>query len=287
MVLRLEVKPLVLRALKNPFHRFVVCLTFARSLSHYRFMAKTVEFPIHEVDGVLVKRCRDCLEIKPISFFGKKRLRGGQSYCKKCLCVRAKNTVLNHTPEQALARLENQRRWNDNNRQHLNARQAAYARRDYVRERRRNHKKARRIYDEKYRIAENMRTRIKRALSRFSKKASSTCELVGCSVEQLMSHLTRDGVVISPEMVIDHVMPCCMFDFDQASHQFACFNYKNLRLCHWTDNADKSDLLDDGRRARFLTPEQKKEYLISHGYAYLFQIPHASSQGLSLSVDAS
>lgn len=82
-------------------------------------------------------------------------------------------------------------------------------------------------------------------------KASGTMSLVGCSIEELVTHLERqfaegmgwdnygrDG------WVIDHIRPCASFDLTDPEQQRACFHFTNLRPLWWDKNRAKAARLE-------------------------------------------
>lgn len=93
--------------------------------------------------------------------------------------------------------------------------------------------------------------RINRALQKRYKKASKTMNLVGCSIQSLISHLESN---FKPGMSwnnygmrgwhIDHIRPCASFDLSKSEEQSKCFHYSNLQPLWWRDNIIKSDKWD-------------------------------------------
>ena len=114
------------------------------------------------------------------------------------------------------------------------------------------YKRNRRQTDDAFRLLENCRARLTRAL-KGNLKTAKTFELIGCTPDELLEHLER---TMSPEVralrdegveiVIDHIIPCAAFDFSIAEHQRVCFNYKNLQYLDKPTNMSKSDKLPDG-----------------------------------------
>ncbi len=129
----------------------------------------------------------------------------------------------------------------------------------------------------------NLRVLVQGALRR-NQKTGKSAELVGCSLGALRQHIES---LWQPNMSwenygnehgdwnLDHILCCELFDLTLPTHQRACLHYTNLQPLWAVDNMKKGDLLDDGRRARNLTPDEKKAYLTSHGYAHLFDQPSA------------
>ncbi len=76
-------------------------------------------------------------------------------------------------------------------------------------------------------------------------KSKSTRNLIGCSVEQLKSHLQSKftkGMAWNNygKWHVDHIKPCCSFDLSKPEEQEKCFNYTNLQPLWAKDNLRKS-----------------------------------------------
>ena len=114
------------------------------------------------------------------------------------------------------------------------------------------YKRNRRQTDDAFRLLDNCRARLTRAL-KGNLKTAKTFELIGCTPDELLEHLER---TISPEVralrddeveiVIDHIIPCAAFDFSIAEHQRICFHYTNLQYLDAPTNLSKSDTLPPG-----------------------------------------
>ena len=156
----------------------------------------------------MMKVCKKCGEEKPatVEFFSKNKQckMGIEGTCKACACLRSMN-------------------WEKNNPDRKRVRQNEYRRK-------------RRSSDAAFRIQENCRTRMWNAL-RGSIKAEKTFDLIGCSREELKSHLES---LFEPWMnwdnygrwEIDHIIPCASFDLTDPIQQKKCFHYSNLQpLC--------------------------------------------------------
>ncbi len=107
------------------------------------------------------------------------------------------------------------------------------------------HAREKRATDPHFKMAQNLRRRIRKALEN-NWKAASTAELTGCSMEHLRKHLEsqfRDGMTwdhfLRGEIHIDHKIPCCAFDLSREDHQRHCFNWKNLQPLWELENLQK------------------------------------------------
>lgn len=146
------------------------------------------------------------------------------------------------TPEQRAKKYEANRRWNERNRAYYSDR----AKR--VRQSQEFKDRVNACYRAWYeqadnRVLKNMRKRLWEAL-RGNRKAASTLELVGCTVEELRQHLERQ---FDAEMTwdnyglwhVDHIKPCASFDLSDPAQQAECFHYKNLQPLWAIDNIRK------------------------------------------------
>jgi hypothetical protein len=88
-----------------------------------------------------------------------------------------------------------------------------------------------------------MRRRVLDAI-KGNPKQSTTFKLVGCSIEELKSHLQK---LFLPDMNwnnygewhIDHIIPCSSFNLTSIEEQKKCFNYTNLQPLWAKDNLKK------------------------------------------------
>ena len=96
-------------------------------------------------------------------------------------------------------------------------------------------------------IARKYRARVNRAIRAQSvSKTSSTAELIGCSIPELIEYLES---LMLPGMTwenwttdgwhIDHIKPCASFNLSVEEEQIACFHYTNLQPLWATDNLKK------------------------------------------------
>ncbi|PCI28781.1 hypothetical protein COB55_03400 [Candidatus Wolfebacteria bacterium] len=114
---------------------------------------------------------------------------------------------------------------------------------------RKNYKKRRRETDIGYKILENFRSRLWYLLN-GSPKYDTTMKLVGCSIEELIGYLESlfygDMTLenYGTYWVIDHIIPCVLFDFSNPEHQKICFHWTNLQPLTVKDNLEKGTKLD-------------------------------------------
>jgi signal recognition particle GTPase len=99
--------------------------------------------------------------------------------------------------------------------------------------------------DINYKITHYLRTRLTKAL-KYSSKLKTTVELIGCSVEELKTHLASKFTKNMSfdnygKWHIDHIKPCASFDLSKPEEQLKCFNYTNLQPLWAKDNLSKGD----------------------------------------------
>lgn len=108
----------------------------------------------------------------------------------------------------------------------------------------RDYEQHKRSSDLDFRIAANLRCRL-RSVLRGKAKTSSVLVLLGCSVESFRTYIESK---FEPEMTwsnygtfweIDHIVPCAIFDFSRPEHQAACFHFSNLQPLTVTANRRK------------------------------------------------
>lgn len=111
---------------------------------------------------------------------------------------------------------------------------------DYRRERYRS--------DVEFRLASQLRGRLRRALERAGvSKSTKALDLVGCTLPELKAHIEAQ---FEPDMSwadiglfgihIDHIRPVCTFDLTDPEQQKLAFYYTNLRPLWSTDNLARS-----------------------------------------------
>lgn len=99
--------------------------------------------------------------------------------------------------------------------------------------------------DPQYCLGNRLRSRLWHALD-GAKKAASTVELIGCSLDHARKHLESkfaDGMSWENKHLwhIDHIVPCASFDLSDPEQQKKCFHWTNLQPLWSWDNQSKSD----------------------------------------------
>lgn len=101
--------------------------------------------------------------------------------------------------------------------------------------------------DPAFRLRKNLKSRIYIALKKgLGTKSESTITLLGCSVEDLKSHLEeqfQNGMTWENygKWHVDHIKPCAKFDLNNPEEQKKCFHYSNLQPLWAEDNLRKKD----------------------------------------------
>lgn len=109
----------------------------------------------------------------------------------------------------------------------------------------------RRKSDFNFRILGALRTRLNSAIkSQNVTKQVKTIELIGCSIEELKSHLESlftEGMSWENygEWHVDHKRPCASFDLTKEEEQKLCFHYTNLQPLWALDNIKKNSFYED------------------------------------------
>lgn len=94
-----------------------------------------------------------------------------------------------------------------------------------------------------FKIIHCLRHRIYEALKGIG-RYKHTIELIGCSIENLKSHLESkftEGMTWENygKWHVDHIRPCASFDLSLPEEQCKCFNYTNLQPLWAEDNLSK------------------------------------------------
>lgn len=141
------------------------------------------------------------------------------------------------------------------------------ARREYIEENReaineyhRAWKAKRAAEDPQYKLKTNISRRIRYELHTLNKgrKTSRTVDYIGCSIEDLKSHLEKQFI---PEMSwdnygtlwhIDHRIPCAAWDLTNEFESQCCWNYRNLQPLLARDNHRKKDKYEESEKNAYM-----------------------------------
>lgn len=96
-------------------------------------------------------------------------------------------------------------------------------------------------------ISTNLRTRMRSLVVNKNPKDSTSFKLVGCSIDNLKSHLENqfnEGMTwdnYGSYWHIDHIIPCAAFNLKNKQEQKRCFNYHNLQPLKASENIAKTN----------------------------------------------
>lgn len=111
----------------------------------------------------------------------------------------------------------------------------------------REYERNKRATDLNFKLRQNMRARVKLALkAQRAVKAKGTCELIGCTIQELRSHLEsqfQHGMTWNNYGTwhIDHIKPLALFDLTDATQQLQAFHWSNMQPLWAHENLLKSD----------------------------------------------
>lgn len=102
--------------------------------------------------------------------------------------------------------------------------------------------------DLNFRLTKILRARVRVAIKN-GRKSAKTMSLLGCSIEEVKSHLEsqfKEGMTWDNhgEWHIDHIIPCASFDLTDPEQQKKCFHYTNLQPLWATENMSKGAKLE-------------------------------------------
>lgn len=192
------------------------------------------------------KSCTICQIEFPATtdFFHKCSVRskyGIKSYCKKCGNKKALERYYKNREHNLLK----QKEWHYSNREKRTKqlREYSYSHRDN----RNKYLAIKMKQDGQFKIRKNIRDRMRSAMKGKS-KSKNTMELLGCTIEELKTHLEKQFThgmnwdnYGKKGWHIDHILPCASFDLTDPEQQRKCFHYTNLQPLWATDNYKKKD----------------------------------------------
>ena len=206
------------------------------------------------------KLCTKCQGEFPatLEFFHKKGVRNGKqrftSRCKKCMAEYNREQYGKHQTKRLESKKEYGKKNKDkikerNKQQYLKNRDARIEHqkqycelnKDAIRDRQRKYTINKYHSDPHLKIKMNLSRRMR---SFFSKNGSRTIDFIGCSIDDLKSHLEKqfvDGMNWENygDWHVDHIRPCCSFDLTDPEQQRECFDYTNLQPLWAKDNLSK------------------------------------------------
>ena len=197
-----------------------------------------------------MKQCSKCKESKPLECFHKRKARpsGYASHCKTCRSAQEKARYA----ANAERIIERTHAYNNANREKINARQREYTKanpekikayRQDNKDRILEYERDRRREDPLFRLASNIRRRLRYALSVGGwEKSTKTSEIIGCDWATLQNHLDSQ---FAPGMTwenmgeweIDHIIPYATAKTEDDVLRLS--HYTNLQPLWRTDNRRK------------------------------------------------
>ena len=210
-------------------------------------------------DGNIIQRhCTKCKELLPVEQFSL-----NQAICKECCHERYEDTKHIQLEKQKERYLENREEFLEREKKRKEKRmQDPSYREEYLRKKKEYHQRVtkhrlreRRQNDEGFRILDNLRRRLNQAVNGVGEKSDNTIKLIGLSSGQDIIDYLRlkspeyDDIELGKNddgLVIDHYIPCEVFDMTNTEHQRICFHYTNLQLLRNSENSEKSDKIPPG-----------------------------------------
>ena len=184
---------------------------------------------MHNID---MKECSHCKESKPLDDFYKAKggVGGRRGDCKTCVRSSSQAYYHKHTEQTKVASSKYYKIHGDRLRRY----QVEYSRDRYEK-------------DSAYRLACNLRNRLRQAL-KGACKAETTKDLLGCTYEAARAHIEAqftEGMSWDKMGLrgihIDHIKPCDSFDLTDPEQRRECFHYTNLQPLWAEDNLRKSN----------------------------------------------
>ena len=214
---------------------------------------------IRDENGNVVERhCTKCKEMLPVEHFNLT-----QPSCKECSHEKYEDTKHVQLERQKKRYIENREELLEleKKRKEIRMQDPSY-RAEYNRKRKEYHQRVgrhrlreRRQNDEGFRTLDNLRRRLNQAVNGVGEKSDNTIKLIGLSSGQdiidylrLKSH-EYDDIELGKNddgLVIDHYIPCEVFDMTNTEHQRICFHYTNLQLLRNSENSEKSYKIPPG-----------------------------------------
>jgi hypothetical protein len=186
-----------------------------------------------KVKQIRRKQCRICQGIAGVEYY-KNNINSRKVYLEENRekISNQRSTRLREDEEHAERCRARTRKWQANNRNHINK---------YLKNRYDN--------DPNYKMRTVLSARLRYAVvAQNLEKTVGTIELLGCSTQELRQHLEgqfREGMSWDTYGFygwhVDHIRPCASFDLTQEDQQRACFHYSNLQPLWAKDNLSKGD----------------------------------------------
>ena len=206
------------------------------------------------------KTCTKCKEKKLTTEFSKDKQKksGISSHCRLCCKLKInewiktnKLKISNHHKIYYIKNKDKIANYTKTNADEISKRMKIWRKKnkDKILIYKNRYEASRKLHDINYRLLCNMRNRLRIALINMPKH-STTTKLIGCSIEYLKIYLEskfQHGMGWDNYgkygWHVDHIIPCCNFDFSIPENQYKCFHYSNLQPLWAIDNIRKGSKL--------------------------------------------
>ena len=192
------------------------------------------------------KKCIQCNKTRLVKFFHKnKRSKDGlYTYCKKCKQEDDKTYSLNYRDKVLLRK----RQYYVDNKEILTKKKKEYQQKPENKEKRKKYKRLyereRKKKDHLYKLTQNYKNRISKALKGIGIKSKSTEQLLGCKIYEFKKHIENkfsDGMTWENQGLwhVDHIIP--LSSAQTLKEKELLFRYTNCQPLWAKDNLSKSD----------------------------------------------
>jgi hypothetical protein len=190
------------------------------------------------------KKCIKCQKRKLTKFFSKRKASkdGLYTYCK--LCKRNDDKIYSQKNKKSI--LKKQKEYYLKNKEKISQQKRKYQEKNI--EKRRKYKKiyekCRKQQDSSYKLIQNYKTRLYKALKGVGTKSQSTTKMLGCSVEDFCSHIEKqftNGMSWENygQWHIDHIIPLASAHSIKGKEKL--FHYSNCQPLWAKENLRKGD----------------------------------------------
>jgi hypothetical protein len=217
--------------------------------------------------------CKVCHEDKPIAEF---KLRTDNNlYRKQCnQCLEKKSKNYYQTNIDII--LQKSKEWKQNNLSKVRQTRRNYYNKHRVRLNKlaAQKNKQREKIDPQYRCRRKYKSLLYNAMVKqgVSKNKRPSASFVGCDWDFFTKHIElqfTNGMrwenYGNRGWHFGHKICCKLFDLTDEKQVKLCFHYSNIRPENWLENITNQDFIPDGRRARDMNCDEKREYLNSIG----------------------
>lgn len=220
---------------------------------------KVSKLPIFNINGILHRECTSCNNIKPLIDFPKINGRNKSGYHNICkICCNELSKLSYRTYKDKIQKTR--KIWKENNKEKC---------REYKRK-----TNTKQMLTNKGQLNRRIGSGIRDALGR-NKNCRHWETLVNFTLEELEKHLESKFTnnmnweeFKKGNIQIDHILPRQLFEYESENDtQFKiCWSLNNLQPLWRKDNNKKDDFLPNGKHARYMSKQEKLDYLKSLGF---------------------